>query len=57
MIDKTFEKCFQHEINNRAFAYKGVTHIAGTMAGTDQEEFWQAFSKIEKISRREYSAS
>lgn len=46
---------FQYEINNRAFAFQSVPRIAQSMDGTEQAIFWQAFVRLEELSRPRYA--
>ena len=46
---------FQYEINNRAFARKTIPYIAEMMKGSEEEGFWIAFSRLEKLSEPLYA--
>ena len=52
--DEMLRELFQYEINNRAFARKTIPHIADTMKGSEEEAFWMAFSRLEKLSEPLY---
>ena len=49
-----FEKIFQYELNNRAFAYISVTSLAEKMAETEQADFWHAYARMEQLSQPRY---
>ena len=49
-----FEKIFQYELNNLAFAYISVTSLAEKMAETEQADFWHAYTRMEQLSQPRY---
>ncbi len=49
-----FEKIFQYELNNRAFAYISVSNLAKKMENTEQAEFWHAYMAMEQFSQPLY---
>jgi hypothetical protein len=51
-----FEKIFQYELNNRAFAFISATQFAEKKAGTEEADFWAAYVELENINRPLYTA-
>ena len=51
-----FEKIFQYELNNRAFAFMSISKIAEKKAASEEGEFWIAYAELENINRLLYAA-
>ena len=51
-----FEKIFQYELNNRAFAFMSIAKIAEKKAASEEGEFWTAYAELENINRPLYAA-
>jgi hypothetical protein len=49
-----FDDIFQYELNNRAFAYISVLKLSERMINTEQADFWNAYSRLEKLSYSKY---
>jgi hypothetical protein len=51
-----FEKIFQYELNNQAFAFMSIAKIAEKKAANEEDEFWTAYAELENINRLLYAA-
>lgn len=57
MPSRKFLKGFDHELQNRAFAYLAIARMTHRLQGDPRLVFWKAYLELEQFNRPRYAAA